>query len=100
LWPATVPGTPAFVPLAACSGGRRWFIGRLFVGATIAWSAARRCSRGCWRAPPRQLTAQGHQFIEALRNKEMWATIKRGFKDASASTLMDVSKKLLRATQE
>ena len=47
-----------------------------------------------WAVLPLRLTAQGHQFIQALRNKEVWATIKRGFKDASASKLMDVSKKL------
>jgi len=43
------------------------------------------------------LTAQGHQFVEALRNKEVLATLKRGFKDASLATLRDVSKKLLEA---
>jgi hypothetical protein len=48
-----------------------------------------------WAAVPLRLTAQGHQFIEALRNKEVWATLKRDFKDASVSTLWDVSKKLL-----
>jgi hypothetical protein len=30
-----------------------------------------------WAVLPLRLTAQGHQFIEALRNKEVWATIKR-----------------------
>lgn len=48
-----------------------------------------------WAAVPLRLTAQGHQFIEALRNKEVWATLKRDFKDASVSTLWDVSKRLL-----
>jgi hypothetical protein len=48
-----------------------------------------------WAVLPLRLTAQGHQFIEALRNKEVWATIKRDFKDASVNTLWDVSKKLL-----
>jgi hypothetical protein len=48
-----------------------------------------------WAAIPLRLTAQGHQFIEALRNKEVWATLKRDFKDASVNTLWDVSKKLL-----
>jgi hypothetical protein len=47
-----------------------------------------------WAVLPLRLTARGHQFIEALRNKEVWTTIKKGFKDASGSTLMDVSKKL------
>jgi hypothetical protein len=48
-----------------------------------------------WSIVPMRLTAQGHDFIEALKNKEVWATIKKDFKDASISTLWDVSKKLL-----
>jgi hypothetical protein len=48
-----------------------------------------------WSVVPLRLTAQGHQFIEAIRNKEVWATIKRDFKDASINTLWGVSKKLL-----
>jgi len=48
-----------------------------------------------WAAVPLRLTARGHQFIEALRDKEVWATLKRDFKDASVSTLWDVSKRLL-----
>lgn len=48
-----------------------------------------------WGALPLRLTAQGHQFIGALRNKEVWAAIKRDFKDVSVNTLLDVSKKLL-----
>jgi hypothetical protein len=39
--------------------------------------------------------ARGHEFIEALRNKEVWATIKRSFTDASLNTLWDVSRRLL-----
>ena len=50
-----------------------------------------------WMPVPLRLTAQGHQFIEALRNKEVFATLKKGFKDASLATLRDVSKKLLEA---
>jgi hypothetical protein len=50
-----------------------------------------------WMPVPLRLTAQGHQFIEALRNKQVFATLKRGFKDASLSTLRDVSKTLLEA---
>jgi hypothetical protein len=42
-----------------------------------------------------RLTASGHQFVEALSNKEVWATIKHGFKDASITTLKTVSLKLL-----
>jgi Hypothetical protein (DUF2513) len=33
-----------------------------------------------WSVLPLRLTAQGHHFIEALRNKEVWATLKRDFK--------------------
>jgi Hypothetical protein (DUF2513) len=47
-----------------------------------------------WSLLPLRLTAQGHNFIEALRNKEVWATIKRDFKDVSFGTLVDVAKKL------
>jgi Hypothetical protein (DUF2513) len=50
-----------------------------------------------WSVLPLRLTAQGHQFIEALRNQEVWATIKRDFKDVSINTLLDVSKRLLDA---
>lgn len=48
-----------------------------------------------WSIIPLRLTAQGHDFIEALKNKEVWATLKKDFKDASISTRWDVSKKLL-----
>lgn len=44
---------------------------------------------------PLRLTASGHDFLEAIRNKEVWATLKSGFKDASIGTLVTVSKKLL-----
>ena len=33
-------------------------------------------------------------LMVALRNKEVWATIKRDFKDVSIGTLVDVAKKL------
>lgn len=48
-----------------------------------------------WSVLPLRLTASGHQFIEALSNKEVWAAIKHGFKDASITTLKAVSLKLL-----
>lgn len=48
-----------------------------------------------WSVLPLRLTASGHDFIEALSNKEVWATIKSGFKDASITTLKTVSLKLL-----
>lgn len=48
-----------------------------------------------WSVLPLRLTASGHQFIEALENKEVWTAIKRGFKDASIETLQSVALKLL-----
>jgi len=48
-----------------------------------------------WSVVPLRLTAEGHEFIEALQNREVWNTIKSDFKDASISTLWDVSKELL-----
>ncbi|HEY2034436.1 MAG TPA: DUF2513 domain-containing protein [Rhizomicrobium sp.] len=50
-----------------------------------------------WSVLPLRLTASGHQFVEALSNEEVWAAIKRGFKDASITTLKTVSLKLLDA---
>ncbi len=41
-----------------------------------------------------KLTAEGHDFLEAIRNKEVWSTLKTGFKDASIRTLVTVSKEL------
>jgi hypothetical protein len=48
-----------------------------------------------WGVVPLRLTASGHAFLEALRNKEVWATIKKDFKEASLDTLWKVSKELL-----
>ena len=48
-----------------------------------------------WSVLPLRLTASGHQFIEALANKEVWTAIKHGFKDASIETLRTVALKLL-----
>lgn len=48
-----------------------------------------------WSVVPLRLTAQGHDFIEALRNSEVWDIIKKEFKDASLGTLLRVSKDLL-----
>ncbi|RAP58134.1 DUF2513 domain-containing protein [Oleiagrimonas sp. MCCC 1A03011] len=48
-----------------------------------------------WSVLPLRLTANGHEFIEALRNKQVWATIKKDFKEASIETLWQVSKDLL-----
>jgi hypothetical protein len=48
-----------------------------------------------WSVLPLRLTASGHQFIEALSNKEVWAAIKHGFKDVSITELRNVALKLL-----
>ncbi len=48
-----------------------------------------------WATIPLRLTAKGHEFIEALRNSEVWATIKSNFKDASLGSLLNISKELL-----
>ncbi|HHJ0103618.1 TPA: DUF2513 domain-containing protein [Yersinia enterocolitica] len=48
-----------------------------------------------WSVMPLRLTSNGHDFIDALRNQEVWATLKSGFKDASMGTLVTVSKELL-----
>lgn len=48
-----------------------------------------------WSIVPLRLTAQGHDFIEALKNKEVWATIKKDFKDASLKLLEGFAKKKL-----
>jgi len=48
-----------------------------------------------WSVVPLRLTAQGHDFIEALKNSEVWDTIKSEFQEASIGTLWKVSKSLL-----
>ena len=48
-----------------------------------------------WSVLPLRLTAEGHEFIEALSNKEVWHIIKHSFADASITTLKDVALKLL-----
>lgn len=47
-----------------------------------------------WSVMPLRLTADGHDFLEAIKNKEVWNTVKSGFKEASMGTLVDVSKRL------
>lgn len=49
----------------------------------------------CWSAVPLRLTVQGHSFIEALQNEDVWSSLKSGFKDASIETLVSASKSLL-----
>ncbi|WP_133468163.1 DUF2513 domain-containing protein [Paraglaciecola marina] len=41
-----------------------------------------------------KLTWAGHEFIENLRQKEVWNTIKNEFKEESVSTVLGVAKKL------
>ena len=48
-----------------------------------------------WSVVGLRLTAQGHEFIEALNNSKVWDTIKSEFKDASVGTLLKVSKSML-----
>jgi hypothetical protein len=50
-----------------------------------------------WAVLPLRLTATGHQFAEGLANKEVWAAIKTGFKDASLSTLKRIVPQLIDA---
>ena len=47
-----------------------------------------------WSVMPLRLTAQGHDFIAALRQKEVWNTVRDNFKEASISTLIEVTKEL------
>ena len=47
-----------------------------------------------WSIVALRLTSKGHEFLEAIRNKKVWATIKTNFKDGSVKTLLDVSKEL------
>ena len=47
-----------------------------------------------WIETPLRLTTKGHDFIVDLRQKEVWQTIKAGFKDEGLSTLMSVTKSL------
>ncbi|EPH7219885.1 DUF2513 domain-containing protein [Serratia marcescens] len=47
-----------------------------------------------WSCVPLRLTAKGHDFIEALHQKEVWEELKKNFKDASISTMSSVAKQL------
>lgn len=40
------------------------------------------------------LTWKGHEFIENLRQREVWNTIKTEFKDESISTMLSVAKRM------
>ena len=50
-----------------------------------------------WSVLPLRLTSAGHEFVAALRNKEVWATINTNLKDGRINTLLDISKKLMEA---
>lgn len=41
-----------------------------------------------------ELTWAGHEFIENLRQKEIWNTIKTEFKEESVSTILGVAKQM------
>lgn len=47
-----------------------------------------------WAVVPLRLTADGHDFIEALKQKEVWQTIKTDFKDASLATMVSAARSL------
>lgn len=50
-----------------------------------------------WSVIPLRLTANGHEFLEALRNKDVWSTIQRDFKNAGIRTMYQVATSLLAA---
>lgn len=47
-----------------------------------------------WAVIPLRLTADGHDFIEALKQKEVWQAIKTEFKDASLATMVSAARSL------
>lgn len=47
-----------------------------------------------WGVVPLRLTAKGHEFLESIRNEEVWSKIKNEFKDSSIDTIFSVSKDL------
>lgn len=46
---------------------------------------------------PLRLTAEGHEFLTALKDKEVWTALKNNFKEASIGTLAEAGKSLLKA---
>ena len=48
-----------------------------------------------WTVKNLRLTYDGHQFIEALRNEDIWNKLNKDFKKSGMSTIVDVSKTLL-----
>lgn len=62
----------------------------------LGFGMTRSASReAMWAVVPLRLTANGHEFTEALRNKEVWSVVKQEFKEASLDTLWRVSRDLL-----
>ena len=52
---------------------------------------------GRWSVLPLRLTASGHEFLEHMRNEEVWPTLKKSFKDGSVETLRGAARKLFEA---
>lgn len=50
-----------------------------------------------WISLPLRLTAQGHEFTDALNKAEVLEFLKKEFKDASVATLSKVGKELIEA---
>lgn len=50
-----------------------------------------------WSVMPLRLTANGHGFLEALRNNEVWSTIQRDFKNVGIRTMYQVATSLFAA---
>ena len=48
-----------------------------------------------WSVVNLRLTFAGHDFIEALKNENIWAKLKSDFKESGMTTIVDVSKTLL-----
>lgn len=48
-----------------------------------------------WTVKNLRLTYEGHEFIEALKNDDVWKKLKSDFKKSALSTIMDVSKTLM-----
>jgi len=48
-----------------------------------------------WQVVNLRLTALGHDFIESLKNKEVWKKLQTDFKNTGLTSLLDISKKLL-----
>ncbi|MEL5350369.1 DUF2513 domain-containing protein [Serratia nevei] len=63
--------------------------GRLGFGLDVGLNGRR-----MWSYVPLRLTAKGHDFIEALHQKEVWEALKINFKFASISTMSTVAKQL------